>query len=196
MGSELYGGPPAGWPRLNCPVEAFKVHRSCRRASSTDLNWPALGALALLWLVLEAGVLLGSPAALGSSVGSAVFSGGAGTVSVGGTLYARAGGTLTLTVATSSDTRCVDVVGAFTAHQTSTTAKSSWTFTTTAPTGTGNGVQTATATASPSFNTQDKCTGASGNATGSYILDNAGPAVRRRCRQRRMAPGGTRTTSA
>jgi hypothetical protein len=175
MASELLGAAD----RLDSTqlLEAFKVHRSCRRASFADANWTALGALTLLWLVLEAGVLFGSPPALASTAGSAVFSGGAGTVSVGGTLYARAGGTLTLTVATSSDTRCVDVVGAFTAHQTSATGKSSWTFTTTAPTGTGNGVQTATATASPTVNPQDKCTGASGNAIGSYILDNAGPVV-------------------
>src|SRR3954465_7610078 len=72
------------------------------------------------------------PAAFGSSVTSAVFTGGAGTASVGGTLYAKQGGALTLTVVTSSDTKCVEVTGAFTGRQTSNTAKSTWTFTPTA----------------------------------------------------------------
>ncbi len=56
--------------------------------------------------------------ALGSSVGSAAFSGGAGTVNVAGTLYAKSGGALTLTVSTSSDTKCVEITGAFAARQT------------------------------------------------------------------------------
>jgi hypothetical protein len=158
-------------------VEAFKVHPSYRRAPFTDVNWKALGALGLLWLVLEAGVLFGSPAVFASSVSSAVFSGGVGTVSVGGALYAKSGGTLTLTVVTSADTRCVDVTGALSEHATSAAAKSSWTFSSTAPSGTGDGVQIATATASPSVNPQGKCTGSSGNSTASYILDNAGPVV-------------------
>src|SRR4051794_27858986 len=72
--------------------------------------------------------------AYASSVTSAVFTGGTGTVSVGGTLYAKQGATLTLTVVTSSDTKCVEVTGAATLpRQTSSTAKSNWTFTTTAP---------------------------------------------------------------
>src|SRR5689334_11004441 len=66
--------------------------------------------------------------AYASTVGSAVFTGGAGTVSVGGTLYAKNGGALTLTVTTSSDTQCVALSGAHTGRQTSTSAKSSWTF--------------------------------------------------------------------
>lgn len=54
-----------------------------------------------------------------ASVTSAVFSGGAGTESVGGVLYAKQGTAanptnLTLTVATSSDTKCVEVTGAAT----------------------------------------------------------------------------------
>jgi hypothetical protein len=50
----------------------------------------------------------GAPA-LASTVTSASFTGGAGTVAVGGTLYARNGGALTLTVSTSADAQCVDV---------------------------------------------------------------------------------------
>src|SRR6266498_1461013 len=66
---------------------------------------------------------------------SAAFSGGAGTVSSGGTLYAKQGATVTLTV-TTTETTCVDVSGAFAAHQQSTNPKATWTFTPTA--GAGN----------------------------------------------------------
>ena len=113
--------------------------------------------------------------AYASSVTSAVFSGGAGTVSVGGTLYAKQGAALTLTVVTSSDTKCVAVTGAATLpRQTSSTAKSNWTFTTTAPA--GNGAQAFTVAASPNFNTNN-CTGQTGTTQASYTLDNTGPVV-------------------
>jgi hypothetical protein len=114
--------------------------------------------------------------ASGSSVTSAAFTGGSGTVSAGGTLYAKSGGALTLTVITSSnDTKCVEVTGAHTARQTSSTAKSTWTFSFAA--GTGDGVQTVTAAAAPSFNANN-CTGQSQTPqTASYTLDNTGPAV-------------------
>ncbi len=113
--------------------------------------------------------------AFGSTVSSASFSGGSGTVSVGGTLYAKNGGALTLAVTTSSDTKCVEVTGAHSARQTSSTAKSSWTFSFTA--GAGDGVQNVTAAASPGFNASS-CTGQSKQPqTASYILDNTGPVV-------------------
>ncbi|TFD47356.1 hypothetical protein E3T33_02520 [Cryobacterium sp. TMT1-2-1] len=131
-----------------------------------------LAVIATLALVLG---LLGAPPAFASTANSAVFSGGTGTVSVGGVLYARQGGALTLTVTTSSDTKCVEVVGAFAAGDVSATGKTSWTFTTTA--GAGNGSQTVTAAASPNVNAQGKCTGPSSSAQGSYTLDNTGPTV-------------------
>jgi len=118
---------------------------------------------------------IGIPAAYASSVTSAVFSGGSSTVTSGGTLYAKAGTTLTLTLTTSSDTRCVDIVGAFADHATSASGKTSWTFTTT--TGSGDGVQTVTASASPGVNPQDRCTGATQSTQASYTLDNTGPSV-------------------
>ena len=60
--------------------------------------------------------------------------------------------------------------------QTSSTAKTSWTFSFTA--GAGDGVQTVTAAASPNFNGQDNCTGQSQNpGSAAYILDNTGPTV-------------------
>jgi hypothetical protein len=114
--------------------------------------------------------------AFASSVNSASFSGGAGTAVVGGTLYAKAGASLTLTVSTSSDTQCVDVSGAFTAHQESGAPKSSWTFPG-LPAPTGNGPQTVTITAQPNVNGQHKCTGTSGTGSASYTLDNTAPSV-------------------
>src|SRR6266567_8075804 len=120
-----------------------------------------LRAVLSLSFVLQALLPVGAVTTYASSVTTAAFSGGAGTVSVGGTLYAKNGGALTLTVTTSSDTQCVDVAGAFTGHQQSSTAKSTWTFSFTA--GSGDGAQAVTATASPNTNPQNKCTGSSGS---------------------------------
>jgi hypothetical protein len=146
-------------------MSAWKRIRRRRRLSL--LAFASFAAVALLGIIVSG--------AFGSSVSSATFSGGSGTASVGGTLYAKSGGVLTLTVNTSSDTKCVDISGAHTAHQTSNTAKSSWTFAFTA--GSGDGVQTVTATASPNFN-QNNCTGQSQSPkTASYVLDNSGPQV-------------------
>lgn len=132
-------------------------------------------ALAMVAASTMVMAMLSAPTASASSVTTAVFSGGAGTVSVGGSVFAKQGQTLTLTVTTSSDTQCVDVAGAFTGHQQSNTAKSSWTFTTTA--GSGDGAQAVTATASVKFNSNNICSGASGSLQGSYTLDNTGPVV-------------------
>jgi hypothetical protein len=115
--------------------------------------------------------------ALASTVTSATFTGEPGvTASVGGTLYARQGATLTLSVVTSSDTKCVEVTGAATPPiQTSSSAKSNWTFTLTAPA--GDGVQAVTVAASPDFNGQPKCTGMTRTGQASYVVDNTGPTV-------------------
>ncbi len=135
-------------------------------------RWTLLGATVVIAVVVCA--VFGS-GAFGSSVSSAVFSGGAGTTTVNGTLYAKTGGALTLTVSTSNDTKCVEVTGAFTARQTSSTAKSTWTFSFTA--GAGDGAQSVTAAASPNFNASN-CTGQSQSPkTASFTLDNTGPVV-------------------
>jgi hypothetical protein len=144
---------------------------------SGGLNLRSALAAALAAAVAAATAVVAAPAAYAASVSSAVFSGAAGTVSVGGTVYAKQGGALTLTVTTSNDTQCVDVAGAFTAHQESTTAKSTWTFTTAAPA--GDGAQAVTAAASE-MNKQGKCTGQSATVQGSYTLDNTGPTWHRR----------------
>jgi hypothetical protein len=117
--------------------------------------------------------ILGVVPASASTVTSATFTGGAGTVTVSGTVYAKTGGALTLAVMTSSDTKCVEVTGL--TRQTSSTAKASWTFATTAPT--GNGTQPFTVAASPNFN-GNGCTGQSQSPqTASYVLDNTGPVI-------------------
>lgn len=132
----------------------------------------------LLAGVATATVAIGSMSALpaeASTVTSAVFSGAANTVTVDGALFAKQGAVLTLTVATSSDTKCVTVTGATTLpRQTSGTAKSSWTFSTTAPA--GNGAQAFTVSASPNFNANN-CSGQTTSAQASYTLDNTGPVV-------------------
>src|SRR4051794_22720782 len=115
-----------------------------------------LASAAAVALLSPAAVAL-APAAQASSVSSAVFSGGVGTANNGGTLYAKQGATVTLTVNTSADTNCVDVGGAFSGHATSSAAKSAWTFTTTA--GSGAGANAVTATASEKFNDKGICTG-------------------------------------
>jgi hypothetical protein len=161
-------------------VSAYRKRRARPAPNRRVLAWKSVGwrrlaTLAVLLGVLETPVIVWAPVSYGSTVSSASFSGGGGTVSVGGTLYAKNGGALALTVTTSSDTKCVQITGAHTAMQTSNTAKSSWTFTFTA--GAGNGVQAVNAAASPSFNANN-CTGQSQNPQpASYILDNAGPVV-------------------
>lgn len=139
----------------------------------TRAAWSGVAAVAL---ALGAAVGLGGLPASASSVTGAVFTGGAGTVSVGGTLYAKSGASVTLTVNTSSDTKCVDVTGAFSGHRQDNQTHSQWTFGPfTAPT-TGDGVQTVTATAWDKSNSSG-CNGTSGSQQGFYVLDNTGPVV-------------------
>ncbi|MDP9444376.1 MAG: PxKF domain-containing protein [Actinomycetota bacterium] len=135
--------------------------------------------------------LLNPPAAVAASVTSAAFSGGAGTAVVGGSLYARHGAPLTLSVTTSSDTQCVVVSGAFDGQQASPTPKSSWSFSTTA--GAGDGAQAVTVAPSPNVNNNGKCTGQSTTAQASYVLDNTGPAVTAALSPRPNAAGWNNT---
>ncbi len=113
--------------------------------------------------------------AFGATVTSATFSGGPGTVKVGDTLFARTGAAITLDVVTSSDTQCVDIAGALTGHQQSAVARSTWSFTFTAPA--GEGANSVIVSASPSFNTQQKCTGNTRTGQATFTLDNTGPVV-------------------
>src|SRR4051794_5088763 len=134
---------------------------------------------ALIALAATAGLVAsGAQTALASTVTSAALSGGAGTATVAGTLYAKSGAALTLTVVTSSDTVCVDVTGALTGHQTSPTGKSSWSFGLAAPAG-ADVAQTGTAVASPNVNQNNRqCTRQSQlPKSARFTLDNTAPAV-------------------
>jgi hypothetical protein len=124
--------------------------------------------------VVAAGGLAVMPAQA-ANVTSAVFSGGTGTVVVDGTLYARAGAALTLTVETSDDTKCLQLAGAHTLRQTSASPKTSWTLTMTAPA--GDGVRAVTVSASPDFNRNGFCTGQTRDVDTSYTVDSTGPVV-------------------
>lgn len=154
-------------------------------------GWMSLGTA--LAVVLGGLTGLAAPAAYAASVTSAVFTGGTGTVSNAGTVFAKNGGALTLTVATSSDTQCVDVTGAFTGHQQSGSGKTSWVFAISA--GGGDGAQTITASASPGYNGQGKCTGATQTGTASYTLDNTGPDVAAALSPAANAAGWTNATT-
>src|SRR5207244_10392611 len=96
----------------------------------------------------------------------------------GGVAYARSGVSFTLTVTTPTDETCVDVSGAVTGHQTSATAKSSWTFPGTAVTADSGTVETVTLSGASGFNINNqKCTSAKDTGTASYTLDNTAPVV-------------------
>lgn len=149
--------------------------------------------IATVMALLVAG--LSAPAAFALSVTSAVFSGGTGTAIVGGVVYAKGGTSLTLTVTTSNDTRCVKVSGAFDAILTSADARTSWVFPTSAAS--AEGVQAVTVAASAAHNDNDKnpnCTGNSVTTQASYTADNTGPVVTGAVSPRRTPPAGTRRT--
>jgi hypothetical protein len=106
---------------------------------------------------------------------TAAFTGGSGTVSVDGQLFAREGGGLTLTVTAPEGMKCVDVSGPLIGHQTSNTAKTVWTFPFTS--GSGDGVTGATVSATGSFNPHGDCTSTASTTTPSFTRDNTGPVV-------------------
>jgi large repetitive protein len=120
-------------------------------------------------------------------VTSAAFSGGAGTfTAVNGTVYAKQGGALSLTVNTDANTQCVDVIdgtGTTIATQTSNSNKSQWVFSGSAypwlTAGSGNGVVTYTTKAWKNFNGSGKCVANGGETFGiqsaAYTLDNTAP---------------------
>jgi hypothetical protein len=137
-------------------------------------------AHAKLWLALLSAlaVVLGlvqAPAAFaaeGAVTGTFTSASGQTT---GGVLYVKSGSAVTLTVTTPSSTKCVDVSGAHTGHDQSSTAKSSWTFALTAPD--GDGASAVTVTATGGYNQNNKCNGSATSGQASYVRDNAGPVV-------------------
>src|SRR4051794_2148258 len=132
--------------------------------------------------ILQLAVLLGVfavPVALlpsfasSASVASLALSGGAGTIDVGGTLYAKSGGAIGVDIGASADSRCVRVFenGAPVGTQSNPSGSDSWHFDLLAPNATGVQQMRATAYATPD------CHGAWGSSTASFIADNTGPRV-------------------
>jgi hypothetical protein len=118
---------------------------------------------------------LGAGRAFAASVTSASFTSGGLVVS--GTRYAKQGQTVTLSVATTSDTRCVRVTGDHTGKQTTASGQSSWTFSFTV--GNGDGPRTVSVEAGTTpTNGQAACNGVGAPlGTASYTRDNTGPTV-------------------
>ena len=137
----------------------------------------AIAACALL--ALAAGPFSG--AAHAASATNAVWS-GAGTYTnpTTGQVYG-AGGTATLSVTTTSDTKCVVLNPDWNntrPTQTSSSTKTTWTFTVAIPT--ASGTFSVKASASPTFNASGGCTGSTAGdaiATASYVVDNGAPTV-------------------
>ena len=105
--------------------------------------------------------------------------GGAGTVTLGGVVFARQGGQVTLAVATSADTQCVVVSGpgGFLETQLSPGApKTTWSFGPYAV-GSGDGLRPFTATAFPTIIPGTGCSGTADSKNAFYIADNTGPVV-------------------
>src|SRR4051794_8230822 len=136
-----------------------------RRLTRTPRGSARRTGRALFALTAAATTALGGaavvPASAATGTATASFSGGTGTVTSGGILFAKAGAALTLTVVAPSDTTCMTVPAGFTGATTSPSGKSSWTFTGTASG--GDGARAFTVVASPKFNTNG-CTGASTSA--------------------------------
>ena len=152
-----------------------------RRSSPARRVLAALAIASLMpWSIL---LLFTVPSAKAAEATAASFTGitGSYTDPASGQVYVKQGGSVTLNVTTSNDTKCVDVnlnTSSQKMTQTSSTAKTSWSFTFNVPA--GDGIVTATASASPSFNSAGGCTGSTpGNAraSASYIVDNTGPVV-------------------
>lgn len=132
------------------------------------------------------GVAAWAPAAQAASVTSAVFSGGAGTYTAAdGTVYAKQGAALTLTVNTDGNTRCVDVIdgNGNTIATKSGSNSGSWTFSGSAyswlTAEAGSGMVQYTTKAWRNVNGQGKCVANQNETFGvqsaSYTLDNAAP---------------------
>lgn len=142
------------------------------------------GLVAVATLVSMLAGLLPALPADAASVDSASFSGGAGTATVGGVLYAKQGAAMTLTVKTEvTPAKCVQVLdsgGTLLTQQTDNNSRTTWTFTSgaavfTAASGSGTpSVQT------KAWDKQD-CSANKNETfvvkTASYTLDNVGPAV-------------------
>ena len=146
------------------PLRAFQ--------SSTRRDRRRLPAVLAASAMVLGGVAAWSPAAQAASVTSAVFSGGAGTfTAANGTVYAKQGAALTLTIVTDAATRCVNLTGAVTARQVN--GSSPFVFPVTA--GAGNGMQQVLIQAGNSNNANNCTTQVDNTKSASFTLDNTAP---------------------
>src|SRR3954454_6458987 len=122
---------PLHWDPTRCVSLGVFMVFSLQRPSGhrRRLRLPAISAVSAIALV---GMGTVAPAAQAASVTNASFSGGVGTVTNAGVLYAKPGATVSLTVVTDSVAKCVSVTGSHVDRSTS--SGSPFTFTFTAPT--------------------------------------------------------------
>ena len=157
-------------PAENQPEDGNARHHAGRAARRSLLPTLVVGALV-------AGVFPAAPAeAAAPSVTSASFTSG-GFVDGNGTRYAKEGQGLTLTVITSSDTKCVEVTGLGRQTSNSNKGQTSWAFSVTAPVGSGSQSFTATAGDVDNKGVCKLGTSTSSTSSASYFLDNAGPTL-------------------
>ena len=153
-----------------------------------SLRRPASLSIVAILVTVLSGVTL--PGANAASVTGAAFSGGAGTfTATNGTVYAKQGAALTLTINTDADTQCVEVINGSNAVIATVGlargAQSTWTLSDSTKypwlkAGSGNGVVQYTTKAWKNYNVnQDKCTANQNEVFGvqsaSYTLDNTAP---------------------
>ncbi|HEX2175162.1 MAG TPA: hypothetical protein VHG70_04570, partial [Nocardioidaceae bacterium] len=133
------------------------------------------GIRAVVAMAMALLLLLPGGAALAQTPPTANFSGGAGTVTAAGKLYAKGGQSVTLHVDTTSATNCVSVNGAHEGQMSTSSAISGGKrFSLTWTAGTGDGQQSVTA----QLRANSNCGGANqGAVSASYVLDNTGPVV-------------------
>ena len=131
--------------------------------------------IAIVALAMVSLTFAGAAAAAG--VTTAVFSGGAGTAVVAGTLYAKSGAPLTMMVTTDTETSCVALSGAHSASSTAPSAtdatSKTWTFSVAAAAG-ADGARSTTVTA---FDGADCVSGVQASVGRSYVIDNTPPVV-------------------
>jgi phage terminase large subunit-like protein len=136
-------------------------------------------------VAVSALVLAGiAPVASAAQVASATLTGGAGTATVNGLLYAKQGAALTIGVTTDNATQCVDVMnaGVPVARLTGPTGQTAWSFTSAAfpalvPA--GDKLVTYTFIAWRNVNGQGNCTANAGETGTSvtFAVDNTGPTL-------------------
>ena len=137
-----------------------------------------LSGLTATALATVAVVGVAAPSASAANATGASFTGEPGAFAVsGGLVHVRSGAKVTLTVSTTSDTRCLQVTGSHVGRQTASGPTASWKLSWTASA--GEGARTVTATAYPSFNSvTNQCAGTNNGSTqATYVVDNSGPSA-------------------